>query len=125
MRILEAANPGSVTELLLRWRAGERECLDRLMPLVEGELRRIAHNRMRRERPGHTLQTTALVNEVYVRLLDRAQVDWHSRVQFLGAAAALIRQILVDYARRSNRRKRGGGEQLLPLDDGLVLSDAK
>jgi RNA polymerase sigma factor (TIGR02999 family) len=96
-----------------------------LVPLVEAELRRIAHYRMRRERPGHTLQTTALVNETYLRLVDQAQVNYQNKAHFLGIAARLIRQILVDHARMSHRRKRGGGDQLLPLDAGCTLSGAK
>jgi len=122
---VEALRHESVTELLLRWRAGERECLNQLIPLVEGELRRIAHHYLRRERPGHTLQTTAVVNEAYLRLVDQADVDWQNRAQFLAIAARLIRQILVDYARTSHRSKRGGGKQLLPLNEGLVLSNSK
>jgi len=114
-----------VTELLLRWRAGDQACLDRLVPLVEGELRRIAHRYMRMERPGHTLQTTALVNEAYLRLVDQAQVDWQNRAQFLGVAARLMRHILVDHARELRRGKRGGGAQVLPLEEGLVFSPAK
>jgi RNA polymerase sigma-70 factor (ECF subfamily) len=114
-----------VTELLLRWRAGDKACLDKLVPLVEGELRRIAHYYMRMERPGHTLQTTALVNEVYLKLVNHAQVDWRSRAQFLGVAARLMRHVLVDHARELCRGKRGGGAHLLPLDDGLAISAAK
>ncbi len=111
-----------VTELLTRWRAGDRECLNQLVPLVEGELRRIAHHYMRKERQGHTLQTTALVNEVYLKLVDQTQVNWQDRAQFLGIAARLMRQILVDHARELHRGKRGGGAPLLPLDEGLVFS---
>ena len=122
---MEAVSPESVTELLLRWRAGEPECLNRLVTLLEGELRRIAHHYMRAENGGHTLQTTALVNEAYLKLIDQAQVDWQNRAQFLGIAAKLIRQILVDHARTSRRRKRGGGERLLALDGGFVLPSAK
>jgi len=114
-----------VTELLLRWRAGDQACLHQLVPLVEGELRRIAHRYMRMERPGHTLQTTALVNEAYLRLVDQAQVDWQNRAQFLGVAARLMRHILVDHARELRRGKRGGGAHMLPLDEGLVFSPAK
>ena len=114
-----------VTELLLRWRAGDQECLNQLLPQVEGELRRIAHRYMRMERQGHTLQTTALVNEAYLRLVDQAQVDWQDRAQFLGVAARLMRQILVDHARELLRGKRGGGAHLIPLDGGLVFSTAK
>ena len=96
---MEATGPEPVTELLLRWRAGDQECLNRLLPQVEGELRRIAHRYMRMERRGHTLQTTALVNEAYLKLVDQAQVDWQNRAQFLGVAARLMRHILVDHAR--------------------------
>ena len=109
-----------MTELLLRWRAGDKDCLDKLVPLVEGELRRIAHHYMRMERPGHTLQTTALINEVYLKLVNQAQV-----AQFLGVAARLMRHVLVDHARELCREKRGGGAHLLPLDEGLAISPAK
>jgi len=122
---VENVKPESVTELLLRWRAGERECFDHLIPLVETELRRIAHHYMQRERRGHTLQTNALVNEAYLRLVDQAQVDWQNRAHFLGVAAKLIRQILVDHARLAHRKKRGGGLHALPLDGVLVLSNAR
>jgi RNA polymerase sigma-70 factor (ECF subfamily) len=113
-----------VTDLLLRWRAGDRQCLDRLVPLVEDELRRIARGCMQKERRGHTLQTTALVNEAYLRLVQQRQVDCQSRARFLGIAARLMRQILVDRARKFRSKKRGGGE-LLPLDEGLVFSPVK
>ncbi len=122
---MEPASREPVTELLLRWRAGDRECLNQLVPLVDGELRRIAHRYMRMERRGHTLQTTALVNEAYLKLVDQAQVDWQNRAQFLGVAARLMRQILVDHARGLRRGKRGGGARLLPLDGGLIFSTAK
>ena len=122
---MEPSRPEPVTELLARWRAGDRECLDRLVPLVEGELRRMAHRCMRKERQGHTLQTTALVNEAYLTLVDQAQADGEDRAQFLGIAARLMRQILVDHARESHRGKRGGGTPLLPLDGGLVFSNEK
>jgi len=122
---LEPAGPEQVTELLLRWRAGDQECLNRLLPQVEGELRRIAHRYMRMERRGHTLQTTALVNEAYLKLVDQTQVDWQNRAQFLGVAARLMRHILVDHARALCRGKRGGGAHVLPLDEGLVFSPQK
>ena len=114
-----------VTELLLRWRAGEQACLDQVVPLVNDELRRIAHNFMLRERRGHTLQTGALVNEVYLRLVRQGQVDCQSRAQFLGIAARLMRQILIDRARKFRTRKRGSGAELLPLDEGLIFSTTK
>ncbi len=122
---MESTEPESVTRLLLRWRAGEEQCLNKLVPLVEVELRRIARRYMRMERPDHTLQTTALVNEAYLKLVDHAHVDWRNRAQFLGVAARLMRHVLVDHARESRRAKRGGGAQLLPLDEGLAISQAK
>ena len=121
---MEPAGSAPVTELLLRWKAGDRGGLDQAVPLVERELRRIAHHAMRSERPGHTLQTTALVNEAYLRLVDQARVNWQNRAHFLGIAAGLMRQILVDHARRACRAKRGGGVQNLPLDEGLAWSPA-
>ena len=122
---MEPAGSTAVTELLLRWKAGDREGLDRAVPLVDRELRRIAHRAMRNERPGHTLQTTALVNEAYLRLVDQSRVNWQNRAHFLGVTAGIMRQILVDHARRICRAKRGGGAQLLPLDEGLAYSPAK
>ena len=122
MRVTESE---PVTEFLLRWRAGDQECLNRLLPQVEGELRRIARHYMRMEREGHTLQTTALVNDAYLKLVDQAQVDWQNRAQFLGVAAQSMRHILVDHARELRRGKRGGGAQVLPLDEGLAFSPAK
>jgi RNA polymerase sigma factor (TIGR02999 family) len=122
---VEPTGPAPVTELLLRWRAGDQECLNLLLPQVEGELRRIAHRYMRMERQGHTLQTTALVNEAYLKLVDQAQVDWQNWAHFLGVAARLMRHILVDHARELCRGKRGGGAHVLPLDEGLVFSPRK
>ena len=121
---MQPTGPRPVTELLLRWKAGDRQGLDQAVPLVDHELRRIAHRAMRSERPGHTLQTTALVNEAYLRLVDQSRVNWQNRAHFLGVAAGLMRQILVDHARRVCRAKRGGGVQHLPLDEGLVYSPA-
>lgn len=119
---VEAGRSETVTELLLRWRAGDQECLNRLLPHVEGELRRIAHRYMSMERQDHTLQTTALVNEAYLKLVDQAQMDWQSRAQFLAVAARVMRHILVDHARELCRGKRGGGAQILPLEEGLAFS---
>jgi RNA polymerase sigma-70 factor (ECF subfamily) len=121
---VQPTGPRRITELLLRWKAGDRQGLDQAVPLVDRELRRIAHRAMRSERPGHTLQTTALVNEAYLRLVDQSRVNWQNRAHFLGVAAGLMRQILVDHARRVCRAKRGGGVQHLPLDEGLVYSPA-
>lgn len=117
--------PTPVTELLRRWRNGEQSCLHDLLPLVEGELRRIAHRYMKMERRGHTLQTTALVNEAYLKLVGQAQVDWQSRAQFLGLASRVMRHILVDHARALRQGKRGGGLAVLPLEEALVFSSQK
>lgn len=106
--------------------AGRRsDSLERLIPLVEVELREIAHRQMRREQPGHVLQTTALINEAYLRMLGQNQSDFNGRAHFLGIAARLMRQILVDYARRSRTAKRAPGEQALPLDEALLFSASK
>jgi RNA polymerase sigma factor (TIGR02999 family) len=117
--------PESVTELLQGWRAGEGHCLHELLPLVEGELRRIAHRYMRAERRGHTLQTSALVNEACLKLMKDGQADWQSRAHFFALAAQLMRHILVDYARGKRSTRRGGGAEHLPLDEGLVFSQGK
>jgi RNA polymerase sigma factor (TIGR02999 family) len=106
-----------VTELLGRWRGGDREALDALMPLVYTELRRIAHHYLQNERPGHTLQSTALVHEAYVRLTDQDFPQWQNRAHFFAVAAQLMRQILVDYARSHRAAKRGGSVCRLTLDE--------
>ena len=107
-----------VTRLLLAWRAGERAALDRLVPVVYEELRRMAHARMRAESPGrHTLQTTGLVHEAFVRLVDGTRVDWRNRTHFYALCARLMRRILVDRARERHADKRGGGARLVPLAD--------
>ena len=118
-------NPRPVTELLRRWTAGERECLDELVPLVDRDLRRIAHQFMRGERQGHSLQTTALVNEAYLRLVDQVHADWQARAQFFAIAAGLMRRILVDHARGLQRAKRGGPAPHLPMDEQLVYVPGK
>ena len=111
-----------VTELLLAWSGGDDSALERLMPVVHAELRRLARREMRRERPGHTLQTTALVNEAYLRLVDMAGVTWNDRVHFFAVSARLMRRILVDYARSRRYQKRGGGATVLPFDEGLTVA---
>src|ERR1700750_1437369 len=98
----------SVTDLLLAWSDGDQTALDRLIPLVESDLRRLAKHYMRGENQAHTLQTTALVNEVYLKLIDQTHANWHNRAHFFAVAAQLMRRILVDHARRTMRGKRGG-----------------
>lgn len=108
---------GQITELLLEWKAGDRRALDRLMPLVEAELKRLAHHYMQGERAGHPLQTTALVNEAYLRLVNSSRVQWRDRAHFFGVSAQLMRRILVDAARASSKLKRGGQAVMVPLDE--------
>jgi len=122
---MAAGGAEPITQLLVRWSAGEEACLDALVPLVEPELRRMAHRQMRKERAGHTLQTTALVNEAYLKLVDQSRATWQNRVQFLGVAAALMRRILVDHARGLCREKRGGVAAHLPFDERFVFSARK
>jgi RNA polymerase sigma factor (TIGR02999 family) len=111
-----------VTWLLLAWRNGDREALERLTPLVYGELRRMAHRFMRRERPDHTLQSSALVNEAYIRMIDCHQVEWQNRAHFFGIAAQMMRQILIDHARRHARARRGGGLRQVSFEETAVVS---
>ena len=110
-----------VTQMLLDWRDGDQEALEKLTPLLYDELRRLAENYLRRERPNHTLQATALVNEAFLHLLDAEHVDWQSRAHFFGIAARLMRQILVDHARSHAASKRGSGQDALPLDEALEV----
>jgi len=110
-----------VTRLLQEWRGGDENALERLMPLVYDELRRLAKGYLRSERPDHTLQGTALVNEAYMRLVDM-DVTWQDRAHFFAVAARLMRRMLVDHARALRREKRGGGERKLTLDEPLVAS---
>ena len=114
---------GSVTRLLLAWRQGDESALARLTPLVHQELERIARRLMRGERPGHSLQATALVNEAYMRLLDVQHVNWQNRAHFLAMAARLMRRILVEAARARGREKRGGGALRVSLAEGLLTTD--
>ena len=115
----------NITELLVAWRNGDHTALDRLTPAVHRELHRLAARYMARERPGHLLQTTALVNEAYLRLVDWKQVQWQNRAHFFGLAAQLMRRILVDVARTSRRAKRGRGEMHLSLSDAADVSISK
>jgi RNA polymerase sigma-70 factor, ECF subfamily len=117
-----ASTPDEVTRLLLDWSNGDREAFDRLAPLVYDELRNLARRYMRRERLGHTLQTTALVNEAYIRLVDQNSVRWQNRAHFYAIAARMMRRILVDYARARCYDKRGGGARQVSLDDAAVFA---
>jgi RNA polymerase sigma factor (TIGR02999 family) len=114
-----------VTRLLLAWSEGDQEALDRLMPLVYAELRRLAQSYMRRERAGHTLQTTALIHEAYLRLIDAGQIRLESRAHFFAVASRLMRQILVDFARSRGYQKRGGDAQQVSLDEALVIGQPR
>ena len=111
-----------VTRLLLAWNDGDESALDKLVPLVYEELRRLARRRMRLERPEHTLQTTALINEAFLRLVDVRNVHWQNRAHFFALCARLMRRILVDYARTRHYAKRGGGAQPISLNESLVVS---
>ena len=119
---MAASSSHAVTVLLLEWRQGEQAALERLVPLVYAELRRIAHRYMNRERIGHTLQTTDLVNEAYLRLIDASQVRWQDRAHFFAISAQLMRRILVDFARSRRYLKRGGGAQKVSFDEALAVS---
>jgi RNA polymerase sigma factor (TIGR02999 family) len=114
--------PREITRLLLAWRSGDSTALNRLMPLVYQELRRLAHYFMSRERPGHLLQTTALVNEAYLRLVDSSRVKWESRAHFLAVAGQLMRRVLVDAARERRSRKRGGDWIQVSLAGAVLIS---
>lgn len=118
-------SPQDVTGLLVRWRTGDREALDALTPLVYDELRRLAKSYLRRERPDHTLDGTALVHEAYMRLVDQRNVEWRNRNHFFALAAELIRRILVDHARARIAAKRGGSNVKLSLDEALAPADEK
>ena len=111
-----------ITQLLLAWGKGDEGAFDRLMPLVYDEMRKIARRYMSRQRPDHTLQTTALVNEAYLRLIDSSKVQWQNRAHFYAISAQLMRRILVDFARARTNQKRGGGAQKVVLDGALTIT---
>lgn len=115
--------PQEITRLLLAWGEGDESALASLTPLVEAELRRRAHRYMRGERAGHTLQTTALVNEAYLRLVDSQNVRWQNRAHFFAVSAQLMRRILVDFARSRGYQKRGGGACHVELEEAAVVAD--
>jgi RNA polymerase sigma factor (TIGR02999 family) len=114
--------PKEVTQLLIEWGNGSQAALEELMPLVYDELHRLAHRHIGRERPGHTLQTSALANEAYLRLVDQRNVHWQNRAQFFSIASRLMRRILVDHARGRHYAKRGGGALQVPLDEVAIVS---
>lgn len=114
--------PEGVTRLLLAWNDGDESALEKLVPLVYQELRRLAKRQMRRERPDHSLQTTALINEAYLKLVGLSNVHWQNRAHFFALCARLMRRILVDFARSRHYTKRGGGAQPISLNESLVVS---
>ena len=116
-------SPQEVTQLLADWGKGDRSALDKLLPLVHSELRRIAQRQMRQERAGHTLQATALVNEAYLKLAGQQGFDWQNRAHFFAVCAQVMRHILIDHARAHAREKRGGGAVQVSLNDALVVAD--
>lgn len=121
----EASVPGETTRLLSEWRAGDQTAFDRLLPIVYEELRRLASHYMRAERADHLLQTTALVHEAYLRLIDHKDASYETRHHFFAVAAQVMRHVLVDYARARQRVKRGGGAPAVPLEDVAVISDER
>src|SRR5207237_10185316 len=119
---MAGTSPQEVTRLLLDWSNGSQAALDRLIPLVDRELHRLAHHYMRNEKPGHTLQTTALVNEAYLRLVDQRHVHWKNRAHFFALSAQLMRRILVDHARKRKYAKRGGDAHRVSFDEAIIVS---
>lgn len=122
---MNSATPPDVTQLLTAWTNGDQAARDQLMSVVYEELHRLARRHMRKESPGHTLQTSALVNEAFLRLVGQRNVHWQNRAHFFGIAAQMMRRILVDHARTRSSAKRGQGERALSLDDGLIVSEER
>lgn len=118
-------SPHEISELLVAWGGGDESALHRLMPLVYDELRRLAHRYMSRERPGHTLQTTALVNEAYLRLVNWREARWQNRAHFFAVSAQMMRRILVDFARDRQYLKRGGGALRVSLDKAASFTESR
>jgi RNA polymerase sigma factor (TIGR02999 family) len=119
------ALPNEVTQVLLRWRSGDNKALDELIPLVHAELRRLARLHLRRERSSHTLQTSDLINEAYLRLLKQQSVEWQDRAHFFGVAAQIMRRVLIDHARSYQYAKRGAGAEKIPLDEVAVVNQER
>lgn len=122
---MRTLSPKEITKLLVAWGDGDQTALADLTPLVYEELHRLAHNYMARECAGHTLQTSALVNEAYLRLIDWKNVRWQSRAHFFGVSAQLMRRILVDFARSRGYQKRGGGMRIVSLEDAAIVAENK
>jgi RNA polymerase sigma factor (TIGR02999 family) len=118
---MSAPSSRNITDLLVNWNRGDPAAFDRLVPLVYAELHRLARRALRHERPGHSLQTTALVNEAYIRLIDSSRVVWQDRAHFFAMSAEIMRRILVDIARARNRAKRGGGVRRITLVEGHAV----
>lgn len=123
-KIMIAEPSAAVTRLLVRWTEGDKQALEDLLPLVYDELRRLARRYLQQEKPGHTLQSTALVHEAYLRLVDQ-HVSWQNRAHFFGIAAQMMRRILVDHARSRSAAKRGDGACRVTLDEGLVAMEQR
>jgi RNA polymerase sigma factor (TIGR02999 family) len=117
--------PEEITQILTSWRKGDKAALEQLMPLVYEELRRLARGFMRNERPEHTLQTSALINEAYLRLVDQEGTNWQNRAHFFAVAAQVMRHILIDHARSYRYEKRGAGAQRVALDEAIVLGEER
>ena len=122
---MTAASSSDITELLIDWRNGDQSALERLVPLVERDLRHMAHRYMRHENPNHTLQTTALVNEAYLRLVDQRKTQWQNRAHFFAIAATIMRRILLNYARDRQRQKRWAKVTQVSLSEAATLSMQK
>ncbi|HJX93061.1 MAG TPA: sigma-70 family RNA polymerase sigma factor [Pyrinomonadaceae bacterium] len=120
-----AALPNEVTQLLINWSKGDKAAFDELVSLVHGELHRIARRYMAKENPDHTLQTSALINEAYLRLINQQDIPWQNRAHFFAVAAQVMRHILVDHARKYSYAKRGGGARKIALDDAMIRMDQK
>lgn len=114
-----------ITELLIDWSKGNEDALEKLFPLVEKELHRLAHFYMVKMRPGNTLQTTAIINETYIRLVEQDKVQWQNRAHFFGIAASMMRRVLLNYARDQHRQKRGGNAVAVSLTEALIISNEK
>ncbi len=124
-RLMTTLSKPNVTELLIEWQQGDREALDRLTPLVYDELRRIAHRYVQMERNGHTLETTALVNEAYLRLVGGQKIDWQNRAHFFAVTAQVMRHILIDHARKRRYVKRGGETQQVSFEEANAMTEVR